>query len=127
MNSAIRIASILAIIALSTTSVNSAIKGKNSSKSRLEGLEYPQARKKILGFGWTPFKGGCLENEGPEVCGQFPELINCTQGQPEFCILRFAKPGRCLEITTRGGYLEDNGGTLVDRVAFMNQKCRIAL
>jgi hypothetical protein len=123
MSSVFRIALIVAIVALGPTSANSAIKGKNSSKFRLEGLEYPQARKKILSFGWVPFKGGCLENEGPEVCGQFPELINCTQGQPEFCILRFAKPGRCLQIITRVGYLEDNGGTLVDQVGFINRPC----
>jgi hypothetical protein len=123
MNSVFRIALIVTIIALSPTIAISAMKGKASSKSRLEGLEYPQARKKILSFGWIPFKGGCLDNEGPEVCGQFPELINCTQGQPEFCILRFAKLGRCLEITTLGGYLEDNGGTIVDQVEFQNKPC----
>jgi hypothetical protein len=123
MNSVFRIALIVTFIALNPTIADSAPKGKASSKSRLEGLEYPQARKKILSFGWTPFKGGCLENEGPEVCSQFPELINCTQGQPEFCILRFSKPGRCLQITTRGGYLEDDGGTLVDQVGFINRPC----
>jgi hypothetical protein len=84
MNIVFRITLILASSALSTTIVNSAIKGKNSSKSRLEGLEYPEARKKILNFGWVPYTSGCLENEGPEVCGQFPELINCMQGQPEW-------------------------------------------
>jgi hypothetical protein len=123
-NSVFRIALIVTFIALNATIADSTPKGKASSKSRLEELEYPQARKKILGFGWTAFKGGCLDNEGPEVCGQFPELINCTQGQPEFCILRFAKPGRWLEIITRGGYLEDNAGTVVDQVGFQNKPCK---
>jgi hypothetical protein len=124
MNSILQLVLAGSIMALNPTITLAAIKDGSRKASRLEGLEYPQARKKILSFGWVPFTGGCLENEGPEVCGQFPELINCTQGQPEFCILRFAKPGRCLEITTRGGYLEDNGGTLVDQVGFHNKPCK---
>jgi hypothetical protein len=108
---------------ITATHTGVAYSAKTRSVSQLEGLEYPQARKIILEYGWAPHKGGCLKNEGPEICGQFPELVNCTQGQPEFCILRFAKTRRCLQITTRGGYLEDNGGTSVDQVAFMNQKC----
>ena len=95
--------------------------------AKLEGMPYPKARKIILGYGWAPFKGDCLENEGPEVCGQFPELINCTQGQPEFCILRFSKTRRCLQIITRGGYLEDNGGTSVEQVSFIDKICERSL
>jgi hypothetical protein len=105
----------------------SATKGGARTVARLEGLEYPAARKIITGYGWIPLKGGCLENEGPEVCGMFPELINCTQGQPQFCILRFSKAGRCLQITTEGGYLEDNGGALVEQVSFIKTKCKKSL
>ncbi len=123
MNFVFQLTFVALALTANTTLAYSATKTGKISVSRLEGLGYPVARKIILGYGWLPFKGDCLENEGAEVCGQFPELINCTQGQPQFCILRFAKSGRCLQIITRGGYLEDNGGTRVDQVAFLKQKC----
>ena len=127
MNSIVRLTLVSALMAIIPSIAHSANKGGMKTVLRLEGLEYPAARKIILGYGWVPMKGGCLENEGTEVCGQFPELINCTQGQPEFCILRFSKTGRCLQIMTRGGYLADNGGTFVGRVTFINKKCKKSL
>jgi hypothetical protein len=123
MKSVFQMAFALLVLADDASFAYPANKGQTRAVSRLEGLAYPAARKIILGYGWVPFRGGCLENESLEVCTKFPELINCTQGQPEFCILRFSKPGRCLEITTRGGYLEDNGGTEVEQVGFINRKC----
>ena len=74
---------------------------QSSSPTRLEGMGYLAARRTILGYGWEPITGGCLEDDSE--CASFPEIHVCSGVAPGYCAMVFARRNRCLYVTTSGG------------------------
>lgn len=72
--------------------------------ARLEGIPYARARTIILGYGWKPLPGYC-EGGGTSdsICGQFPEIGNCSGTGVGFCDMTFIRNERCLTLVTVGG------------------------
>lgn len=72
---------------------------------RLEGMDYNEARKIIVGeYGWTPQQGAC-EGAGAiaESCRSFPEVETCSGTGLGLCTMFFSRLKRCLLIATIGG------------------------
>ncbi len=93
---------------------------------KLENMEYLQARKIILGYGWVPVPGNC---HGPDVdghtCATYPEVGNCTGVSIGICDMTFSKANRCLLVVTIGGAPQDQpGDTEIRDVTFSKRACR---
>lgn len=67
---------------------------------RLEGMGYLAARGIILGYGWEPVTGSCLEDDSE--CASFPEIHVCSDVAPGYCGMVFTRRNRCLYLTTSG-------------------------
>lgn len=74
---------------------------QSSTSSRLEGMGYLAARRIILGYGWEPMTGACLEDRSE--CVRFPEIHVCSGVAPGYCAMVFTRRNRCLYVTTSGG------------------------
>ena len=74
---------------------------QSSRPSRLEGMGYLAARRIILGYGWEPVTGSCLENASE--CAGFPEIHFCSGVAPGYCGMAFRRRNRCLYVGTSGG------------------------
>jgi len=119
-----RIRHLLPIVLLATG--NPAVAASATRPARLEGMDYDTARSVILGFGWTPFPGGC---GGPPVheatCARYPELGYCQGNGRGFCGMTFTKPDRCLYLTTvEAPPGQGFGYTVVYDVHFARRSCR---
>jgi hypothetical protein len=93
--------------------------------AKLEGMEYLEARKVILGFGWRPSSGDC---SGPDVdertCAKYPEIDTCTGVGIGLCGMKFVRRNRCLVLITIGGAPQRQAGdTLVRDVTFLRGPC----
>jgi hypothetical protein len=91
---------------------------------KLEHMDYFNARKIILGYGWKPIGGPCVQvNE--DTCARFPEIDTCSGVWPAPCIMIFAKENRCLFVGTYGGQpiRDEPGDTHVDSVQFRRGPC----
>lgn len=95
----------------------------NHIGTRLERMDYLRARKIITAYGWTPLAGDC--RKGAPTCGDFPEVGNCSEDAPYFCIMHFVRGDRCLDLMTTGGRPEINGygDTRVLNVTFSRGPC----
>lgn len=72
--------------------------------TRLEGMDYLEARKTILRFGWAPLPGGCSGGgASAKLCGAYPEIGNCTGTGIGYCDMTFIRRDQCLLIVTVGG------------------------
>ena len=97
-----------------------------SDDRKLEGMDYNEARRIVLDYGWAPEPGRC---EGPgvtaAVCETFPETDSCSGTGLGRCVMRFARPGRCLTIGTIGGppAPEIDGEPSVEGVGFTTGAC----
>ena len=96
-----------------------------SGPAKLEGMEYLEARKVILGYGWRPSNGDC---GGPDVdeqtCAKYPEIDHCTGVGIGLCGMEFVRRDRCLILITIGGAPQDQpGDTLVRDVTFLRGPC----
>jgi len=92
---------------------------------RLEGVEYPTARRIILGYGWKPVPGNCggggIDEEG---CARFPEVGNCSGVWPAYCDMHFARRNRCLDLVTMHGAPQGLPGDIhVRDVTFSRGPC----
>lgn len=89
-------------------------------------MEYFNARKIILSYGWEPLGGPC-QGAGidEEVCRAFPEVGNCSGTGVGFCDMHFARKDRCLDVVTTGGAPSNDGpgDTSVRDVAFGSAPC----
>ena len=95
---------------------------------KLEGMEYPKARKIILGYGWVLSPGNCtgIDRNYDNSCARFPEIENCSGTGVGYCDMDFAKPGQCLTVTTVGGPPGNAGKgeeTIVDEIYFSRHRC----
>jgi hypothetical protein len=98
------------------------------SSAKLEGMEYLEARKVILSFGWVPARAAC---SGPDVndqtCTKYPELDNCTGVGIGLCGMNFVRRNRCLILVTIGGAPQEQpGDTVIRDVAFRRGSCPLA-
>ena len=94
--------------------------------AKLEGLPYIEARRIVLGYGWTAHDGACGGGgTSPALCRSFPEIGNCSGVGQGFCDMSFDKPGRCLSIVTAGGQPgpTGSGDDHVERVRFRTEAC----
>lgn len=93
--------------------------------SKLEGMDYNEARKVILGMGWIPLTGPCQGIMPDETCARFTEIGNCSGTGLGFCDMHFQRRGRCLTIITVGGYPdgEVDGEPAVRDVHFSRAPC----
>lgn len=69
-------------------------------RAKLENSVYVVRKAQILGYGWRPFHGHCLEERN--TCTNFPEVGSCSVSFPVYCGLKFERLSRCLMITTAG-------------------------
>ena len=92
---------------------------------RLEGMEYLQARRIVLGYGWEPLPGDCRGGgTSDEICAQFPEIGNCSGVGVGFCDMTFVRRDRCLRLVTIGGAPDGSpGDTTVRDVRFARAPC----
>lgn len=98
----------------------------SNSRTNLEDLEYEEARRLILRYGWKPTSGECGGGgAGDIVCKQYPEINNCSGVNSGYCDMSFSKKGRCLTIVTVGGppLYRRNNDTVVERVKFHKVSC----
>lgn len=101
-------------------------KARATTQRPLEGRSYADARATITGMGWTPFPGACTGGgTSPETCTANPEIDSCSGVEDGFCSMRFARPGNCLTIVTKGGPPgpTGSGDTRVDGVQFQRRPC----
>jgi hypothetical protein len=93
--------------------------------AKLEEMEYLEARKVIVGYGWQPLTGDC---SGPDVsaqtCARYPEVGNCTGVGIGLCDMTFVRRDRCLVVVTVGGAPQaEAGDTTVRDVSFQRGPC----
>jgi hypothetical protein len=69
---------------------------------QLEHMDYFSARQKILAEGWKPVHGACRKFH-EETCTRFPEIRICSDVDPGYCGMFFAKKNQCLNVITSGG------------------------
>lgn len=95
------------------------------SPTRLEGMEYLQARSIVLGYGWEPLPGVCHGGgASDQTCAQYPEIVNCSGIDPGFCHMTFVRRNRCLVLVTTGGAPQGSpGDTTVRQVTFRRAPC----
>ena len=93
--------------------------------TKLEGMDYTEARKVILAMDWVPLAGACEGIMGDQTCRRFPEIGNCSGTGLGFCDMHFERRGRCLTIITVGGYPdgEIDGEPAVRDVHFSRAPC----
>jgi hypothetical protein len=91
---------------------------------KLERMDYFNARKIILGYGWKPIGGPCVQVD-EDTCARFPEIDTCSGVWPAPCAMVFVKKDRCLYIGTYGGQPvgDEPGDTHVDSVQFRRGPC----
>jgi hypothetical protein len=91
---------------------------------KLEHMDYFNARKIILGYGWKPIGGPCSQID-EAVCARFPEIDICSGVFAAPCVMIFVRNSRCLFIGTTGGQPvgDGPGDTNVDSVAFRRGPC----
>ncbi len=99
--------------------------GRDDGSPRLEDMDYLEARKIILGFGWVPLGGKCQGVMSDESCRQFPELGNCSGTGLGFCDMTFRRADRCLTVVTTGGEpsRDNESSAQVDWVRFYGGPC----
>jgi hypothetical protein len=94
-----------------------------SKSSKLEGMEYLQARQVILSYGWKPWIGHCEADA--KTCAAFPEIDVCSASFPIQCGMRFVRPRSCLMVGTAGeappGF--EKGEPHVQGVTFRRSTC----
>ena len=104
-----------------------AASGSPSRKSvKLEGMDYIEARKVILSYGWKPLAGGCGGGVVDDyLCRKYPEIGNCSGTGLGFCDMTFIRPKRCLTIVTVGGSPDDRygGEARIRSVTFTRAPC----
>ena len=71
--------------------------------AKLEGMDYSKARRTIVGYGWTPTPGECVQGTSEQACKSFPEIGNCSGTGLGFCDMNFTRRDRCLSVVTTGG------------------------
>lgn len=115
---------LFAILLMTSSAV---VAGPTTKPAKLEGMKYDEARLVIMGFGWTPFPSEC---GGPPVdegtCARYPELGYCQGNGRGFCSMAFAKPDRCLLLTTVESPPGQGGYTVILDVGFHRGSCLIA-
>jgi hypothetical protein len=91
---------------------------------KLEHMDYFRARKVIMGHGWNPVSGPCMQ-VSKDTCTRFPEIESCSGVGQGLCAMVFVKQNRCLYITTSGGEPErgQEGDTHVESVTFDRGPC----
>ncbi|WP_443750732.1 hypothetical protein [Asticcacaulis solisilvae] len=91
---------------------------------KLEYMEYVSARKVILGYGWKPVSGPCMQVDD-KTCAAFPEIGSCAAVDPGECGMVFVRQDRCLYLTTTGGQPDPSGpgDTQVEDVSFRSGPC----
>jgi hypothetical protein len=91
---------------------------------KLEHMDYFNARKIILGYGWKPIGGPCSQIDEAS-CARFPEIDIFSGVGAAPCIMIFVRNGRCLLIGTTGGQPvgDEPGDTHVDSVQFRRGPC----
>jgi hypothetical protein len=92
--------------------------------AKLEHMDYFNARKIILGYGWKPIGGPCSQIDEAS-CARFPEIDICSGVAAAPCAMIFVRNGRCLFIGTTGGrpVSDEPGDTHVDSVQFRRGPC----
>jgi hypothetical protein len=96
-----------------------------SDPTKLEGMDYNEARKIILAMNWVPLTGPCEGVADDQTCRRFTEIGNCSGTGLGFCDMHFERRGRCLTITTVGGPPdgEIDGEPAVRDVQFSRAPC----
>lgn len=105
--------------------------GGRASLPRLEALELPAARERLLGQGWRPAESGREEGEDGMrdalIAAGFPEVEVCSGTGMGYCNYHYRNPaGDRLQLTTAGEYVTDepgDGGTHWPRVAGHSLRC----
>jgi hypothetical protein len=72
--------------------------------TKLEGMDYNEARRVVLAMGWVPLTGACEGLMDEQTCRRFTEIGNCSGTGLGFCDMHFQRRGRCLTIITVGGF-----------------------
>jgi hypothetical protein len=95
-----------------------------SKPPKLEHMDYFHARKIILGYGWKPLGGPCLQVSA-DTCAHFPEIASCSGVEAAPCGMVFVKQDRCLYVGTSGGdpVGDAEGDTHVESVTFRSGPC----
>ena len=125
MNGKILSLSLCFAVVLGAQGLSDKAHGASSSGSpaKLEHMDYFAARKIILGYGWVPVSGPCMQVED-DMCARFPEIQTCAYTFPGYCDMVFVRRDRCLYVTTSGGPpVEENGDTHVEDLMFRRGPC----
>jgi hypothetical protein len=110
----------MVIVTISLLIASGAAVSRPTSPSKLEGMDYDQARSVILGYGWKPFSGEC-NGVSKNTCKTYPEINSCQGVAPGYCAMSFAKQDRCLSILTLEAPPGPNKDTIVQSVTFHAQ------
>jgi hypothetical protein len=85
-------------------------------------MNYADARILVLSYGWKPFRSQCGGAASPATCARYPELRYCQLTGQGLCTMTFAKPDRCLILTTAESP-PGQGYTAVTDVFFREGSC----
>lgn len=107
--------------------------GGRATLPRLEALELPAARKRLLAQGWQPAELSREQDQGEDgmrdalIAAGFPEIEGCSGTGMGYCNYHYRNPaGDRLQLTTAGEYgsdENDGGKTYWPRVAGHSLLC----